>query len=382
MEPWVFTEMPALHQEPRALFSTGRATERDEPTFARDSGERAKEALWQRVDAIVERAHSLEQLRVHGVQLIAARNWRSSGQELPAELCSEERRAAMVTLAAPVALSRARAAYDGALVLMKGPEIAARYPERTMRPFIDLDLLADDVDAASRALLGCGFVEVGDPAKYRGLHHARPLAWPGLPLAIELHRDVNHPQWMSPPAKAALLELTQPSATGVAGLLAPVPAAHALLLCMHGWAHEPLRRLLDLIDIAVVLGEEDRRLADVLARRWEMTRVWRMTLEAVDSLLYGHGRALALRVWGRHLASVRERTVLETHIAGWAGPACGLQRDRIGALADATLGFAGAAHPRGDERWWEALARTRLAIADAFVSQSHHRRARELRGER
>ena len=66
---------------------------------------------------------------------------------------------------------------------------------------------------------------------------------------------------------AELLELTQPSATGVPGLLAPVPAAHAVLLAAHSWAHAPLRRLLDLIDVTVAVEHDrDRALAGELAQ--------------------------------------------------------------------------------------------------------------------
>ena len=48
------------------------------------------------------------------------------------------------------------------LILMKGPEAAARYPDPALRPFCDLDFLVDDPAAAHRALMAAGFVEVGD----------------------------------------------------------------------------------------------------------------------------------------------------------------------------------------------------------------------------
>jgi hypothetical protein len=374
--------MKALHGELVTVGVDREPVEGELADCAPGLGPSASDDLWARVDAIVDGARGLHELRVHGVELIAARLWRRMGRPVPAELCNEERRAAMAALAAPALLGRARAAYDGTLVLMKGPEAAARYPDPALRPFIDLDLLVDDAGAAWRALRGYGFEEVGDPTKYKDIHHLRPLAWPGLPLAIELHREVNHAGWLSAPATAALLGLTQPSATGVEGLRAPVPAAHALLLSLHGWAHEPLRRLLDLIDVAVVLDDEERRLAEALARRWGLQRMWRVTLAAVDALLHGRGHGLALRVWGRHLASVRERTVLETHLARWAAPASGLPRPGVRALGTATLTFAGAAGPRGDERWADALGRTGLAVGDAFRPQSRHSRTRELGSRR
>ena len=65
------------------------------------------------------------------------------------------------------------------------------------------------------------------------------------------------------------LSLAVPSATGINGLLAPSPAAHALLLAAHAWAHHPLGRIGDLIDVAAVLPADERPAAAALAQRWE-----------------------------------------------------------------------------------------------------------------
>jgi hypothetical protein len=336
--------------------------------------------IWGRVDEIVSTTHSVDALRHHGLELVAARAWRRHGRPVPDELLVDERVAAIKALGVPVVLKRIRAAYDGALVLMKGPEAAARFPDRALRPFCDLDFLADDPAAAHRALMASGFVEMGDPARYEEAHHLRPLAWPELPIVIELHREPNHPTWLTPPATSELLELTRPSVTGVAGLSAPVPAAHALLLAVHSWAHAPLRRLLDLIDVMVVLeGDDDRRLARELASRWGLGRVWRTTIGAAEAL-FGHSDSVpALRIWARHLVAVRERTVFETHLTRWAGPACGLPYTRMRTLGGATRIFTEAARPRGDERWTDAMRRMRLAIADAPRPQSEHDLIKEKR---
>ncbi len=325
--------------------------------------------MWDRVEEVISRAPSIDALRLHGVELLAAKALRARGEDVPAELREEEREAAMRALAAPVILRHARAAYGGGMMLIKGPQVAARFPDPAVRSFRDLDLIVDDAPAAQRALREAGFVEVGDPAKYEGVHHLRPLLLPGLPLSVELHREANHAPWLPAIATPELLSQCEPSATGVEGLLAPVPAAHAIVLAAHSWAHMPLRRLLDLIDIAVVLTDEARDQAARLARRWGYGRVWSTTLAAADALLLGGGRASALRVWARHLVDVRERTVLETHLAYLAAPACGLPRGR--ALSAATV-FASAARPRGDERWPDALRRTSTTVTNAFLTQSAH----------
>lgn len=349
---------------------------------ARSAGDESMSGgpIWGRVEEIVAGARSVDALRLHGVELIAARFRRRRGLLVPDGLRADEQSAGIKALAAPVLLNRVRAAYDGALVLMKGPEIGAHYPALALRPFCDLDFLVDDPDAAHRALVAAGFLEVDDPAKYDGVHHLRPLVWPGLPLFIELHREPNLPVWLAPPDRAELLELTETSATGVPGVLAPVPGAHAVLLAAHSWAHAPLRRLLDLIDVTIALEHErDRELAWQLAQRWKLGRIWRTTITAADALLGNAGTAPALAIWARHLASVRERTVLETHLTRWAGPVCGLPRTRLRAVSGATRIFSDAARPKGGEHWADALRRTRLAIADARRPQSQHDEIKEAR---
>ena len=109
------------------------------------------------------------------------------GCELGDDLIADETRAAVNELAVPGLLARVRAAWDGPLVLMKGPEVALDYRAPGLRSFGDLDLLTDDAEAAQAALIAAGFHEVFDPEIYKDIHHLRPLWWPGLPLVVELH---------------------------------------------------------------------------------------------------------------------------------------------------------------------------------------------------
>lgn len=328
--------------------------------------------LWTRVSEIIDHTSSVDALRHHGVHLIAAAQRRARNISVAPELLEDQRRASLLRLAAPALLHRVRCAYDGRLVLIKGPEVAAGYPAPELRPFCDLDLLADDPAEARGALLAAGFVEVGDPERYRGLHHLRPLAWPNLPLSIELHHTLKYPQWVSPPPTVELLELTRPSATGVDGLLGLLPAVHAVALALHSWAHQPLRRLLDLIDVMIVMDTSERDEADRLARRWGLYRIWNTTISAAEALLGDRPSGVALATWARHLAAVRERTVLETHLTRWAGPRHGLPGGPGRSLGEATLIFANAARPRSGESWADAIGRTRLAVTNAFRPQSEH----------
>jgi hypothetical protein len=279
----------------------------------------------------------------------------------------------MMATVAPVLLERARAAYEGQLMLMKGPEVAAWYRDPSDRGFRDLDLLADDAPAAQRALIKAGFVEFeefGDPARYSDAQHLCPLILPGLPLVIELHRHPNQPWWLPRLSAGEVLQHGVPSATGVDGLLGPEPAVHALLLVAHGWAHHPLARLRDLLDVAAVLASGGRHSAEELAREWGWDGMWRVALAVTDAVLGDDDRPAALNVWARHLSSVRDRTVLENHIARVAAPAQALPVKSVPAAMAGVLW--GVANRGPEERWADKLRRSRLAICHALMATSRH----------
>lgn len=107
--------------------------------------------IWAGVDRLIDRAPSLADIRSHGLHLLAAMRWRHLGRDLPDQLAREETVAAWLALATPYVLTRVRNAYDGQLIVMKGPEAAGRYPDPATRPYADLDILADDPEAAQKA---------------------------------------------------------------------------------------------------------------------------------------------------------------------------------------------------------------------------------------
>lgn len=329
--------------------------------------------LWDRVDHLVDRAPTVHALAAHRLHLAAARVWRARGSEVPPELEAEERRAALIAMPAHALLERARAAYAGKLLLMKGAEVAAYYRHPSDRFYCDLDLLADDAPAAQRALIEAGFVQCGDAQPYDRAQHLCPVMWPGVPLFIEIHRRPNSPGWLPPPQTEEILDRSVPSATGVDGLLAPDPAAHALLLVAHSWTQAPLARLADLIDVAAVLGGDRRRQAEARARRWGWEGMWRIALRAGDAVLSDGAWPASLSVWARHLASARDRTVLEDHIARIAGPAAAMPVSRAPA---AIVSAMRVTTTRGDEELWSRkLRRSGLAVVHAFMARSRHDRA-------
>lgn len=264
-----------------------------------------------------------------------------------------------------------REAYDGPIVVMKGPEIAAYYPNPAMRPLHDLDVLVDDAPAAQRALLAAGFREVGDPELYIDIHHLRPVIWPGLPVIVEIHSEPKWPDGFTPPSVDELVAAAGEGAWGVEGVLGLPRPHHAVLLAAHSWAHSPLRRLADLVDIAV-LSDGDSSEAHALARRWQLDRIWSTTVAAVDSVLYGEKAPLPLRTWARHLPRARDRTVFERHLEQlvsvfWAKPPSRALRSSVQTVTDVV-------RPGVDETWPAKLRRTRTALRNAFARTQEHNR--------
>lgn len=330
------------------------------------------------LESLISRGASVDALRAHRLHLAAARLWRSRGLPVPAALQVEERIATIRAIAARTVLERVRAAYDGSLILMKGPEVAACYPVASDRPFGDLDLIADDPPAALAALLAAGFVELAAPADYAKHHHLCPVALPGIPLPVELHHRANQPPWLEPVPSSRLFDLSVPSVTGVEDLLAPEPAVHAVLLVAHSWTHEPLRRLGDLLDVAAVLAAADRDRATGLAREWGWEGMWRTTLSAVDAMLGRRTWSLALQPWTRHLRDPRARTVLEQHITRTAAPATSLPLSEVPrAILDVMKDTITPGH---DEGWLIQARRSCVAFAHAFMNASQHERSLSSRG--
>jgi hypothetical protein len=326
------------------------------------------------IQRLVETAPSLDALRTHRLHLAAARLWQSRGCTVPADLLSEVRVGAVRAMLARFILGKARSAYGGALMLMKGPEAAVHYPFPSDRPFRDLDLLADDPPAAQRALIAAGFVERAEPGRYSRHFHLSPLMWPGAPLPIEVHHRPSQPDWLAPVSGESIFRIGVPSATGAPGVLAPEPSAHAVLLVAHAWKHDPMGNMGQLLDAAAVLASADRRRASALAKAWGWEGMWKTSLAVIDSVLRGTRRPLALNVWARHLLELRERTVLENHITRLAGPIWSLPADEIPHAVCCALHHT--ATPKSDEDWMAQLRRSCLAIAHAFRPGSEHEQSR------
>jgi hypothetical protein len=322
--------------------------------------------LWRSVGALIDSA-SIDGVLAHKLGPLAAGRRRSAGQPVPEAFAAEERAASFAALSATALLQRIRANGDGPIVLLKGPEVAALYPPNGRR-FGDIDVLTPDAVGLHRSLREHGFGEVETPFDHSEHHHLAPLRWPVIPLHVEVHSSPNWPQGIAAPPVAEILEAAVPSVVGVDGVSAPTKLHHALLLAAHSWAHEPLEALRDLIDVAVLSAQEDGSDLQRVADSWGLGRVWGTTRRAIDALFFDGRRSAALRIWARHLAAVRERTVLETHLQAALHPFW--ERPAAPAAAESLAAVKADLAPVPGESWGNKLGRIPRAIREAHLPHS------------
>jgi hypothetical protein len=331
----------------------------------------ARGDLWSAVDGLIDRATSLDDLGEHRIEFLAERRWSSTEAAMRAP-SGYKTLATVLCLPVPMLLARIGEAWSGPMVILKGPVLADRYPHGVLRPAGDIDLLVSDAQAAHAALCSAGFVATGDPRRYVGIHHLQPLIWPNIPVRVELHHS---PKWiygLEPPPAEELLALAVPARGAAEGFQTVLPEAHAVLLAVHAWAHEPLGNLRDLIDIAALTEDADIRQAERFAQRWGVFDVWRTTYGVVESLFGTGRRPPAMRLWARHLEAVRGRTVAESHLERWLSPFWALPWRT--ALQQTSRRIAEELRPVPGEAWRTKLSRARLAIRNARVRRSLHER--------
>jgi hypothetical protein len=338
---------------------------------------------WDAVDRLIDRLDA-EEVAQHGLGPLGARRFRQRGLAVPDELAREDRAARTANLIAPILLARAREAYDGRLLLLKGPELSIRYPDRARR-FGDLDLLPEDADAAQAALLTAGFrLQDRDwpPEGYdevrRPHYHLHPLEWPGLGLRVEIHRHVKWPEALEPPPNEAFFEAASAASVGVDGLLAPHPDHHAILLASHSWGEVPMRRIRELVDVLAFV--EDGRRDDLarLARHWRFERAWAATLGVADWILNGEPEPTFVRYWARYLRHLREPTVVEMHLQEWLSPFW-LTAPRV-ATRQALGAVAKDFRPWPDQTWADKRRQMTRALLHPLSPKSAHDRRSGLGG--
>jgi hypothetical protein len=337
--------------------------------------------IWGAVDRLIDSTNDVAALTANRLHLLAARRWRALGKAVPSDVATAERTSVLVTLVLPEILTRLREACDGPLLLHKGPVVAARYPDPVLRPYIDLDLLVPDAASVQESLLKAGFIEVGNPVFYAAAPHRLPLEWPGIPLLVEVHSDLNWPRWLGRSPTPELLAEAVPSSLGVEGVQTLAPHHHALAIAGHAWAHGPFARVGDLVDVAAVLGGLDRDELLRLARLWNVEGMWRTTLATVDAVLFRGPTPWAARTWARNLPAVRERSVLESHLGRWLAGFSAL--GAMGGIRVLREEIGKDLRPAVNETWGQKLARVPWALRNAFLTRSRHdRRLEEIERRR
>jgi Uncharacterised nucleotidyltransferase len=329
--------------------------------------------LWTRVGELIDRAPNPWAIRTHKLQPLALGRLRQAGQSVPEWLLQEERAAALISMVTPMVLSRIRQSWDGPMLVIKGPAVAARYPNEA-RWYNDIDLLVSNAEAVHAALLKTGFMPVEDPdmVELDIDYHLQPLAWERFPLRVEIHSRPNWPLGLASPPVAQLFEqAVDDGSLGVEGVMVAAPAHQALMLAGHGWTERSFGCLRDLIDVAVMAdGVPPPELAQ-LAQEWGMGRLWATTWAAVESVLYERRRPpAAVRLWARHLPAARERTVLETHVERWLSPFWALPAAK--AVSKSMTAIVAEVVPLENETWGMKWRRVGQALRRALVPRSEH----------
>lgn len=324
--------------------------------------------LWPALDSLLAAA-SPERARAHGLGPLEALRLNRVGAPVPDAVAVEARIAAVGMLSVRPLLERVRDGCEGPLVLMKGPEVAMRYPGAA-RGFMDVDLLTPDPHRAHHQLQEAGFVEAVDPELFDPHHHLLPLKWPNLPLTVEMHGSPHWPEGLQAPSGRAIIGGAVPSALGIDGIHAPQVAQHALLIAAHAWAHEPLRYLRDLIDVRAIATPDERAAIERTANAWGITRLWRTTDRVTDAVLGRRRMPIVARSWARHLPELRERTVLENHLCAWLAAYSALPAGT--ALARTASALRSDILPAPEEGWSDKLTRTLEAARSATSPLSHH----------
>jgi len=325
--------------------------------------------LWSAVGALIDRAPN-DGVLAHKLAPLAAGRRRAAGEPVPEAFAAEERAASFAALSATALLQRIRDLGEGPILLLKGPEVAALYPQNGRR-FGDIDVLTPDAPSLHRSLRDHGFVEVETPFDHREHHHLAPLRWPVIPLYVEVHASPNWPQGIPAPPIAEILQAAVPSVVDIDGLSAPSRLHQALMVAAHSWAHEPLDTLRDLIDVAVLAAEEEPADLQRAAASWGLGRIWGTTWRAIEALFFGGGRSAAVQVWARHLTAVRERTVFETHLQAALHPFWELPP--APAVAESFASIRSDLLPAPGETWGMKLGRVPRAIREAHLPHTQRR---------
>jgi Uncharacterised nucleotidyltransferase len=201
-------------------------------------------------------------------------------------------------------LEQVRRSSSVPLMLLKGLQIGALYPEPWMRDTGDIDILTTDPERLFSDLVGVGFVPREIEANRRH-HQLPPLSDPTFGVVVEVHRRPNTGAFGPVVSVEECFAQAVPSRTEIDGLLGPSTEHEFVLHLAHSWADRPLGRLRDLIDLELLStslgGTESVRRA---TRRYKLFRVWELTAEAQSWAVHGNRPTKRVARRGKHLEQV------------------------------------------------------------------------------
>lgn len=99
--------------------------------------------------------------------------------------------------------------------------------------------------------------------------------------------------------------------------------------------------------------------------------MWETTLGAADAVLSSNSRRRRPQPWARWLLTVEEPTVLGHHLQVWLSPYAVLPVS-IATRASALNMVRDLLPAGGGDTWQNKLARSGLALRNAFIRKSHH----------
>jgi hypothetical protein len=172
-------------------------------------------------------------------------------------------------------------------ILLKGPAVARWYPDPSLRPYTDIDLLVPeaDLDAWGDALTRLGFAGPGaDEAAHARLTHHHLVFHRGG-IVVELHwrlfaaREARGLDYAALAAQAAI----DPT---LAGLLVTSLPAQLVVLGVHLAHHYPdTRKLMWLMDFVTLGDPEAVEAARALADGWDVRWALEAALADAENLL-------------------------------------------------------------------------------------------------
>lgn len=229
-------------------------------------------------------------------RLLPLLGWRAQqlGWELPAAMTEAIRRSRMA-VAAQQALTHQQLRTLGEIaqhlaipvVLVKGAAAAEAYPEPWMRPYGDIDLLIDEVNASPylKALRDNGYQDVAGTPGTRH-EHLPPLMDPNTGGWVEIHTSLAWIQNRSLFTLSSWADRLRPIANSP-GLYAPNPMDHTLYLLFHGIVQHDLERSVQVLtDVWFWTEHWDER-------EWHKMR----SLAEATEMLYAVGLGIELTAW-------------------------------------------------------------------------------------